>query len=243
MIVTDMLNTQDLVLTEKVVPGAEDFGKRTGSIRSENYQPGSAGFKINYNGDVEFNEGTFRGTLRAGSAVFDSEIFSGPLYLSKDVPQPVTRTFNRGATASDITQVIGRSYRDVNGQYNNVNIRALRVASQTSNPTGENVLFWTITNVKVYAVYVNGSEVLLAEQTNESKTWYEWDVWIDGNGNWHQEAIPHNSIGTTHRLTLQNYLWFVFIASGFTMKLFNLPDSQPAETGTVWRDGNLLRIV
>jgi len=216
---------------------------KDGYIQSADYVPGVSGFIIRWNGDCEFNEGNFRGTLRAGSAVFDSEIFSGPLYLSKDVPQTVTRNFGIGATADDISQVIGRSYRDVNGQYNNANIRAIRVASQTSNPTGPDVIMWYITNTRVYAVYANGSEALLAEQTSESKVWLVRDFIIDGNGNLVPNFTTQSYYNTTHQRTLQNYLWFNFIATGFTMKLFNLPDSQPVETGTVWRDGDILKIV
>lgn len=74
MVVAEMINTHDLVLTKKVIPGAEDLGERAGSIKSENYRPGSVGFKIDYNGDVEFNNGTFRGHIEAGSGTFSGAL-------------------------------------------------------------------------------------------------------------------------------------------------------------------------
>jgi len=41
----------------------ENGQTKRGSIKSQNYRAGQAGFKIDYNGDVEFNGGRFRGDL------------------------------------------------------------------------------------------------------------------------------------------------------------------------------------
>jgi len=45
-----------------------------GWIQSENYNTGNAGFIIKSNGDVEFNTGTFRGTIYASSGIFHGRI-------------------------------------------------------------------------------------------------------------------------------------------------------------------------
>jgi hypothetical protein len=47
------------------------------TVRSENYVAGTSGWEIDTNGDVEFNEGTFRGDLEVGSDVASRQIFIG----------------------------------------------------------------------------------------------------------------------------------------------------------------------
>jgi hypothetical protein len=85
--------------------------------------------------------------------------------------------------------------------------------------------------------------VLLADQASEAKTWIEVSVIWDYYGNPQFLYNPKSSYNTTHPLTLQNFLWFNFIISGGTMRLLNIPDSQPAQEGTVWRNGHSLMIV
>jgi len=77
MIVTEMLNTQDMTLTKKVIPGSEHLGERAGAIKSENYRPGESGFKISYDGDAEFNNGTFRGHIEAKSGYIGGVTIKG----------------------------------------------------------------------------------------------------------------------------------------------------------------------
>jgi hypothetical protein len=96
------------------------------------------------------------------------------------------------------------------GQYNNASITAIKTVTQTSNPTGENVILWEIVNTKVYAVYDDGGEVLLAEQTDEAKVWFviEDYAW-DDNGNWVPVISEKRDSKTTHQLELQGHLWFI----------------------------------
>jgi (E)-4-hydroxy-3-methylbut-2-enyl-diphosphate synthase len=74
------------------------------------------------NGDAEFNDMTVR-----DSVIFDSQIFTDPLYLLKETPMPITKAFNPGATASQTSNEIG-NYKAVNGQYNNIAISGLKSA-------------------------------------------------------------------------------------------------------------------
>jgi hypothetical protein len=206
-----------------------------GYIKSAGYLKGEKGFIIRWNGDAEFNNLEVR-----NSAIIDSELFAGPLFLSKDTPRPVTRTFNPGATASEISQGLG-DYRALSGgQYNDNAIKALKVVAQGTDKSGQSgTIYWYLGNTKVYAVYTNNSEVLLAEQTTESKSWLTVELIPPS-----YTAIytPHSTFETTHQKKLQYGIWFIFLAAGFTMKLENLPDSLPAEAGTVWRSGNNLMI-
>ena len=54
-----MLQSSHIVLSEMTFP---DGTKRTGSIQSSNYEEDVSGFRIKWDGDVEFNSGTFRGS-------------------------------------------------------------------------------------------------------------------------------------------------------------------------------------
>lgn len=47
-----------------------------GSIQSDNYSTGSAGWKIDSNGNVEFNNGTFRGDIYATNGTFSGKLES-----------------------------------------------------------------------------------------------------------------------------------------------------------------------
>jgi hypothetical protein len=206
-----------------------------GQIKSRNFVSGQSGFQIKANGDAEFNK-----MLVRDSTILESEIFAGPLYLSKEKPTPITRTFSPGTTSTQIGNVTG-SYRGVIGQYNNIDIKAIRIDSQTTNYTGTNIIMWQITRTTASAIYIDGREILLADQIYEVK--HEVDYIIVGEFP-NIQYIPNqkSSFNTINLLTLQNYLWFTFIMSGMTMKLLNIPDSQPVESGTVWRSGNGLMI-
>jgi len=65
-----------------------------GNIHSYNYNPGVSGFKINYNGDVEFNNGVFRSELAARQIRITGNISSGTGHLLKanSVPAEVQAT-------------------------------------------------------------------------------------------------------------------------------------------------------
>jgi len=223
-----------MLYSKQVIIGEDN---KDGFIQSAGYIKGAKGFIIKWNGNAEFNDLEVR-----NGAIFDSELFAGPLYLSRETPTPVVRTFNAGATASQISQQIG-SYKSVTGQYNSVNIKAIRVNTQTQNPTGDSlVIYWSITTISVYAVYENGNEVLLAQNISEYKV--TMDYIIAG-------AFPNFSYipnlqyynNSQDLVKLQYPIWFMFNMTGFTMKLLNIPDSQPTETGTVWREGDTLKIV
>jgi hypothetical protein len=83
-----MLNTQNLVLTKKTIEGS-GLGEREGQIRSDNYVSGVSGFRLRYSGDVEFNNGIFRGKLEAATGTFKGELqaatgtFAGELQAAK----------------------------------------------------------------------------------------------------------------------------------------------------------------
>lgn len=63
--------------------------KSGGSLQSENYEAGSAGWKIASDGSVEFGNGTFRGKVNATNGTLDSVTVNG-FYTSNSTPfQPM----------------------------------------------------------------------------------------------------------------------------------------------------------
>jgi len=54
----------------------ENGKTKRGAIKSQNYRAGLAGFKIDYDGNVEFNDGLFRGRIEAGDGFFDDGVFN-----------------------------------------------------------------------------------------------------------------------------------------------------------------------
>jgi hypothetical protein len=100
------LQALDITLSELT----ENGQTKTGSIKSQNYRPGSAGFKIDYNGNAEFNDGVFRGDIHAKDGYFKGVIeaktgIAGPWSTSPAMPSYMhVRAFGRfGINATDIS--------------------------------------------------------------------------------------------------------------------------------------------
>ena len=62
----------DATIDGKLIVGADVSNKEATSIQSDTYSAGIAGWAIKGNGDVEFNNGTFRGILSLGTAANES---------------------------------------------------------------------------------------------------------------------------------------------------------------------------
>jgi len=204
-------------------------------IRSSNFKSGEAGFQVKHDGSAEFNDVRIR-----GSAIFDSEIFSGPFQLSKNTPNSVVRTFDPQTNASTIASFIKSGTLAVLGQFNNNEINRLKLDVQTSVPSG-NYIYANITRTRVYARYTNGTEVLIADRTTDFRTWLVPTV-IGTPPNIQIIYNTNSSNNTTDTLLLQGGMWFTYIMTGFTMKLTNIPTEEPAESGIVYRQGNVLMI-
>jgi hypothetical protein len=74
-----------------------------GNIHSNNYSPGVSGFVISYNGNAEFNNGVFRGTLAAKNIFISGSVDAGNSY--------VLRSNNMLVEVSDVGGRSGDWYR------------------------------------------------------------------------------------------------------------------------------------
>ena len=194
------------------------------------------GFKAGADGRLIASNGIFNNLT-----IIDSEISAGPLVLSKDIPTSVTRRFDPQTNAATLGNYIQNGLLDVTGQYNSSNINRLRRDIQTSS-SGSQMDSTSTTITRIYARYSNGNEVLIAQSTSTLRIWI--DVTVIGTPQTGYQFIytPKSSSSTTNNLLLQSGLWFQYIATGFTLKLLNLPNYEPEETGVIFRSGNTLMI-
>jgi hypothetical protein len=208
----------------------ENGKTQRGSIKSQNYSPGQAGFKIDYNGDVEFNNGLFRGTLDVSNGVFRGELLSGPLSVSKKTPAPLTRNFAANATAEDIYNAIrANGIYNATGTYGNQNIQGIEL-SQTLSLGDSYPYFYTYTDYNVW-VYIGNTRINIASTR------------ITGRTNVTNNAC---TTYTSHSVRLGNALSVTITTTGMTFKMFDLPiyPAVPQESGTVYVDQNgFLKIV
>jgi hypothetical protein len=112
----------------------ENGQTKLGSIKSQNYSAGKAGFKINYNGDVEFNNGIFRGKLEAATGTFKGELqaatgtFAGELQAATII----ANTISIGGTVVEGTNyVIRRNNAEIRLSNSSItNMKEIRTAAQ-----------------------------------------------------------------------------------------------------------------
>jgi len=210
--------------------------KGGGVIQSEFYEENKDGFKINSDGNVEFNcgkfrghieadNGCFRGRIEADEGIFKGSILSGPLILMDTTPTSaqygyasgtsaytiVTAEMNRLGLSINVAAYYSTHRRSIVGTYNNqaiiqIGFRYLYINSNRH-------------SYEVLVTYQNGQEVTVAEYrrdnsaTNGSKT-----------------------------VNTDNVLFFAYTSGGKTFKLTDLPTQDPHLSGAVWKDGNQLKI-
>jgi hypothetical protein len=206
----------------------ENGQTKRGSIKSSDYKAGESGFKINYNGDVEFWNGVFRGRIVADTGLFLGEIESGPLSLANTPPTPTTRNFVTGSTAANIYNSLRiTGAHSATGTYDSQSINGIEVTYElTMSQSYPYVTSYTDT--KVY-VYVGSTKTLVAHTR------------ITGRTNVTNNAFTTN---TTQPVTLGAALSVTFEIAGKTMRLIGLPvyPQLPEGSGIVYVDNGFLKV-
>lgn len=148
---------------------AEDdtTGTNSGIIQSNNYdQEEQTGWKIDYNGNAEFNGTTIftgnsvlRGNINiGGNAIFEGEIDSGPLYLTNKKPEAVPENliFNKN---EDIVRILRWYQKNVNytGKYsvdgiNYINFTYFQIIEEIIDMIQYVVRYTFILDTKQYSV-------------------------------------------------------------------------------------------
>ena len=90
-----------------------------GVIRSSNYSPGTTGFQLTHNGEAEFNNGTFRGVIRARDGDFTGNLNSGVFFSSNEErgENLPAKTFAATQTAKDVYDFYGGRPKAVSGSW------------------------------------------------------------------------------------------------------------------------------
>ena len=190
-----------------------------GSIQSANYSAGSAGWKIDSDGKVEFGDGVFRGELNAttgtmknvnisGTSKFSGDIEAGPLSLLSKVPSPQSYTITKG-DKTKIPYISG-----IKGTWNNITFYGLAIE----------VPYVTRESPKAY-----GGRLLLYDN-------YGNIIYSDANG------LARYQNGASYSLSSDITYTSNYSEDTKTFKLKNLPNSEPSETGVIWNDNGTLKI-
>ena len=97
------------------------------AMKSANFVSGSAGWQIEYNGDCEFNEGTFRGDVEVGSLHIPDQTTASSFHTDSDgnswwgattIGSAVAKVLNTGAaTFTDITLTGLQAGSSIDGTY------------------------------------------------------------------------------------------------------------------------------
>jgi len=211
----------------------ENGRTKRGSIKSQNYSPGVSGFKIDYDGDCEFNNGNFRGHIEADSgvlnniailenALFQGNISSGPLVVS--------------AQAADDTPL--KSYSAGTVPYTIYNEAA---ALFEFDPSVQTKRSFAITGT------FNGKSINFIEFWLRNGVQYpllEITVFFEAGGS---EVVARHFQGggvVYPPFNLQaslSYRKAIFV--GKTLRLLNIPTTKQATgSGILWRDGDTLKI-
>ena len=158
------MNVNKLVsgsISGKTITLAADSGTQS-SIKSSNFSSGSAGFEIKSNGDVEFNDGNFRGDITGASGSFSGSLSSGVSITSPTISGgSVSGTSISGGTI-DIGGSDSTSFHvDSDG---NMFLGAASIGSAPFKVTKEGAL--TATSVTASDVFVSGVAITPSSTTS-----------------------------------------------------------------------------
>ena len=158
------MNVNKLVsgsISGKTITLAADSGTQS-SIKSSNFSSGSAGFEIKSNGDVEFNDGNFRGDITGASGTFSGSLSSGVSITAPTISGgSVSGTSISGGTI-DIGGSDSTSFHvDSDG---NMFLGAASIGSAPFKVTKEGAL--TATSVTASDVFVSGVAITPSSTTS-----------------------------------------------------------------------------
>jgi hypothetical protein len=136
-----------------------------GHLQSGNFVTGSTGWKINYNGDVEFNSGVFRGSLIAGSIDIPDKVSANSFHVdtsgnawwgSTVIGSAVAKVLNTGAATFTNITATGALTTGAGSSINGTYIDSL-VANKITSGTGIIVSLDVLNTLTMGSASVNGT--------------------------------------------------------------------------------------
>jgi len=194
-------------------------------IQSENYQPNVSGFIVKADGNAEFNDGIFRGTLDVNRGIFRGELDVGSLSILNSTPIGIILNYPIGTTAQTIYDAVRQSgIFDVTGTYGGANASRIEL-----------IYKYNITNNYPYVDVTYTTEIYITTNTRQliARTIRVGRTNVTNNA---------YSESTTNPITTSAALNVQLSTPSKILKLINLPTTQPTEPNVVWRNGNNLMI-
>lgn len=194
--------------------------KNGGAIQSENYEQGKSGFKLNSAGYAEFQTGTFRGEIEVLTGTFKNISITGNSSFS-GVISSGPLTLSQDGTDGYVMYGIAGEYYSTWGTRRvypfNQNDTWISVSASLSYYGSTKV---SRVKFKYYGTYMTLSYITTSGTTVEV------------------------TLGTSVKETLPDSFYFTTASpSSYTLKLTNLPTSEPSTTGMVWNDNGTLKVV
>ena len=193
-------------------------------------------FKVDTAGNV-FAKNAF---LKDG--IFDGEIFTNTLVLSKKTPKSEGYVFQKGNTAIDIKNKCGNSIFRCSGKYKNEEIEMI-----ISNNTEYKILYKYYYQAGFYKqywmyVFVDKHSVQLKTKNN-TYLFIEHTVSANQKGSGVSGMVNTTDVGWFEKFGIKNVrvgdtLLITPLSDSKTMEIHNLPTVLPSEKDTVWVDSN-----
>ncbi len=192
-------------------------------------------FRVDTNGDV-FAKNAF---LQDG--IFDGEILTDTLVLSKAFPKSDGYVFQEGSTVIDIENKCGNKIFRCSGKYKNEEIEAIipnieyRILYKYFYQAGYSEQYWMY-------VFVDKHSVQLKTKNN-SYFFIEHTVSANQYDPLLRDLVNKTDVGWFEIFGIKNVrvddtLLVVPLSGSKTMKIYNLPTVLPSEKNTVWVDFN-----
>lgn len=217
---TALIDVDNLLAQEVII-------KTGGSIQSQNYEVGTAGWKIDALGSVEFSSGMFRDNV-----IFGGSIASGPLYVDEENPTSIGSQFI--ANVGESTQAFFNQIKtsSLSTLFNGTVDFKERTDTSYTNYAFSHVQIVFVNDV--YGVRVNFLDKKL-NYISHHWTWQGRDV----------TTVVSQYIGTNQRGTYNiteystitgKIIMNKYNPTGKTMKLRDLPTSAASEHGYLYQD-------
>jgi hypothetical protein len=196
---------------------------RQGEIKSGNYEEGVSGFRIKHDGDAEFNNGKFRGTIYANDGTFhgrieaDEGFFKGlletpALRSSTETVYSSARSYAAGTTVQNAVNSEKAFWGNISGsEWNKLFEASGTFRGQPISQLG----FLDAGSARPMAHYASIT-VIYSDGSNETL--------------WDQTILPAGGLS------------FQRITAGWNIQMRNLPTSDPRIPNVIWRDGTTLKI-